>query len=639
MVFENPEDYRKHFSRLIMLERSEEMRAMREEILRLSGEERQATGRCVLDMSLSDKGPWLGGRRLVYLFRADMPETEIGPSDMVMVSRGRPLTEGIAGVILKRTGNGFVVVLDSPISWSKVRVDLLSNDITYERMLFALKNMEGGLFPLEFILGKSEPLIQEEAIRIPDHLNPSQAKALMLAMGSRPIFLIHGPFGTGKTLTLVEIIAKALERGERVLACGDSNVATDNLLEGLVKKGLEPLRIGHPAKVSPHLVSHSLDAMVEAHPEFGKCRKLWEAIEELKAEQSRYPRPDPGSRRGYTYREIERLAKHHKSGRGIPRERMKEMAEWVLIEKKITELRQEATEREGRIINEIISSARVICSTCSGAGSEFLEGEDFDLLVLDEATQATEPSALVPLIKARRAVLAGDHRQLPPTVISREAELGGLGLSFFERMIELHPEASTLLDIQYRMHPDIMEFPAKAFYAGKLRSAKGLEKMRLSDLLAIPARNPVLGDKPVFFVDTGGTHRERRRKGSPSRENPGEAEIVKGLVKELLALGLDPSEVGVIAPYEDQVKLLRGLLPDGVEVKTVDGFQGREKEVIILSLVRSNPKGKIGFLKDRRRLNVAITRARRKLIVIGDAGTLARDKVYRDFVGWARRIS
>ncbi|MGB9590387.1 MAG: AAA domain-containing protein, partial [Candidatus Hydrothermia bacterium] len=268
------------------------------------------------------------------------------------------------------------------------------------------------------------------------------------------------------------------------------------------------------------------------------------------------------------------------------------------------------------------------------AGSEFLEKEEFDLMVIDEATQATEPSTLIPLIKAKRAVLAGDHRQLPPTILSREAEKGGLGVSLFERMIGLHPEASALLDTQYRMHPDIMEFPAGTFYRGELRTADGLEKMKLSGLLAFPAENPVLDDRPVVFLDTGGRSREKRRRGSPSRHNPGEADAVRKLVKELLGLGLDPSQLGVIAPYDDQVKLLKEILPNGVEVRTVDGFQGREKEVIILSLVRSNQTGRIGFLNDRRRLNVAITRARRKLIVIGDGRTLSSDRVYKDFIGW-----
>jgi predicted DNA helicase len=636
-VFKDLEDYREHFSRLIALERAEEMRSQQEEIARLSGEARQALGRCVLDMRAEDRGPWLGGRRLVRLTRKEMPESEIGASDTVIVSRIHPLKDGVQGVVLERTGNGFVLVLDGPLphEWQKVRVDLISNDITYLRMLSALKRVSAGLFPPDFLLGKEKPAVRAENPCAPGYLNESQARALALAMGTRPMFLIHGPFGTGKTMTLVEVIECAVRRGERVLACGDSNVATDNLLEGLIKKGLEPVRIGHPAKVSPALVSRSLDALVEADPEYGACRELWDRIGLLREEQEKYPKPTSASTRGYTYDEIERMARHYKSGRGITRQRIREMAEWISLERRIRELREEAAKREERIIGRIISEARVICSTCSGAGSEFLEGEEFDLVVIDEATQATEPSALIPLIKARKAVLAGDHKQLPPTVLSREAEEGGLGISLFERMISLHPKASALLDTQYRMHPEIMGFPARVFYGGGLKSADGLEKMKLSELLAFPAENPALDDRPVVFLDTGGGSPERIRRGSPSRENPGEAEMVRGLVKELLGLGLDPSHLGVIAPYEDQVKLLREILPEGVEIRTVDGFQGREKEVIILSLVRSNPSGRIGFLKDRRRLNVAITRARRKLIVIGDSTTLSKDKVYKDFVEWA----
>ena len=635
-VFRNPEDYREHFSRLIALERAEEVQAQQDEMANLSGQARQDLGRCVLDMAASDKGPWIGGRRLISLRRAGMPENDIGPSDTVMLSRDHPLRDGIQGVVLEKTKGGFTVVLDAalPSGWRRVRLDLLSNDTTYTRMLSALKNAPAGLFPVDFLTGKEKPHIRPEKLSPPEHLNSSQTSALSLAMGSRPLFLIHGPFGTGKTLTLVEIIACAVRHGERVIVCGDSNVATDNLLEGLIRKGLEPVRIGHPAKVSPGLLSHCVDTLVEAHPEYGTCKQLWEMIGALRQEQERYPRPDPGTSRGYTYEDIERMGRHYKSGRGISRDRMREMAGWVSVERRIRELRDEASEREDRIINEIISGAQIICSTCSGAGSEFLEKEEFDLAVIDEATQATEPSALIPLVKARRAVLAGDHRQLPPTVVSREAEKGGLGLSLFERMIGLHPSASALLDTQYRMHPEIMEFPARAFYDGRLTAAPGLEKLRLSDLLAFPANDPILDDRPVVFLDTGGKFREKTRRGSASRENPGEAELVRDLVKKLLSLGLDHSQVGVIAPYDDQVKLLREILPGRVEARTVDGFQGREKEVIILSLVRSNPTGRIGFLNDRRRLNVAITRARRKLVVIGDTRTLSSDRVYKDFLDW-----
>ncbi|MGB9590288.1 MAG: AAA domain-containing protein, partial [Candidatus Hydrothermia bacterium] len=272
-VFKNPEDYREHFSRLVAIERAEELQAQQEEMASLSGQAREARGRCILDMIASDKGPWLGGRRLIKLRRHDIPENEIGPSDTVMISRDHPLRDGLQGIILEKTGSGFIVVLDAPLpaGWRRVRLDLLSNEITYARMLSALKNAPEGLFPMDFLLGKKSPVVRAERLSAPAYLNPSQAKALALAMGTRPVFLVHGPFGTGKTLTLVEIISFALRHGERVIACGDSNVATDNLLEGLMRKGFEPVRIGHPAKVSSGLISRCLDALVETHPEYGAC--------------------------------------------------------------------------------------------------------------------------------------------------------------------------------------------------------------------------------------------------------------------------------------------------------------------------------------------------------------------------------
>ena len=632
--FEHPDHYREHFFRLLELERREEMEAMEREMRSLSGPEREKIGHAVLKLKPTDRGPWIGGRRLYTLWRADPFETEIGPGDMVLVSLRHPLRDGIPGVVLERTRHTFQLVLDQrlPRAWRQVRLDLYVNDITFRRMAQALRNLELGAFDLPVLLGHKAPRIQSLALPVAGSLNASQREAVQKALGSWPLFLIHGPFGTGKTTTLAEVLRLAVDQGLRVLATADSNIAVDNLAEGALARDIPLVRIGHPAKMLPALREQSLDLQVERHPRYGLVRAHWKRIEELRQLQESYPRPTPARRRGLTYEQILRYGRHFKGSRGISREEMRRMARWVELEQQIRALRESAQKETDRIVKDLIGRAAVVFATCSGAGSEYLEQETFDLVVIDEATQATEPATLIPLLKAPRVVLAGDHRQLPPTVLSQEADALGLGFTLFERWITLYPQASELLQVQYRMHPDLMEFSNRRFYGGRLRAAPGLEHLRLSQLLDTPlSDHPVLNDRPLVFVHVSGAP-ERQRRGSTSRENLGQALWIQTWVDTLLKHGLAPEQVGVIAPYEDQVKLLRGLLPEDVEVKTVDGFQGREKEVIFLSLVRSNPQGEIGFLRDQRRLNVALTRARRKLVLVGDRTTLRQDPLYRDLL-------
>ncbi len=634
LKFESPDHYREHFFRLLELERQEEMEQMEREMRALSGPEREQLGRALLGLRPTDRGPWLGGRRLYTLWRAEELETEIGPGDMVLVSFRHPLRDGIPGVVLERARHTLQVVLDQrlPRAWRRVRLDLYVNDITFRRMAQALRQLELGAFDLSVLLGHHPPRVRRLPVETSGTLNEAQRKAVQRALGSWPVFLIHGPFGTGKTTTLVEILHLAVQQGWRVLATADSNIAVDNLAEGALAREIPLVRIGHPAKMLPALREQSLDLQVERHSRYGLVQAHWKRIEQLREEQQRYPRPTPARRRGLTYEQILRYGKHFKSSRGIPREEMRKMARWVELEMEIRALREAAQRETQRIVQDLIQRAAVVFATCSGAGSEFLENQRFDLVVIDEATQATEPATLIPLLKAPRVILAGDHRQLPPTVLSQAAEVMGLGFTLFERWITLFPKASELLNIQYRMHPAIMEFPNQRFYGGKLQAAPGLENLRLSQLLDRPlAHHPVLDDRPVVFAHVPGAP-EQQRRGSTSRENPGQALWIQSWVDLLLKHGLRAEHLGVIAPYEDQVKLLRGLLPEDVEVKTVDGFQGREKEVIFLSLVRSNPAGELGFLKDQRRLNVALTRARRKLVIVGDRHTLQHDPLYRDLL-------
>jgi predicted DNA helicase len=469
-------------------------------------------------------------------------------------------------------------------------------------------------------------------------LNEFQRRAVERSLREEDLFLIHGPPGTGKTTTLVASIEAHVREGMRVLACADSNVAVDNILERLVERGVRAVRVGNPVRVHEGLRGCTLEEVVRRDPRFKEVEELYRRIEELKERRSRFTQPLPKFRRGLEDSQILDYARRGISVRGLSPGLIRSMAGWIEISTRIKEIYEKARSLERSIVREVLSGAEVVCATNSAAGSEHLEGMGFDVVFIDEATQATEPSCLIPLVRGRKLVMAGDHKQLPPTVISVEA--GDLSLSLFERLMDLcGNEVSQMLRIQYRMNERIMEFPSRTFYGGLLIAHESVRHHTIADLgfdlskVRESLREVLAPENVVVFVGVRGG--EVQREGSTSYMNPKEAEVVEALVEDLLRGGLGKDHLGVISPYEDQVDLLAGMVP--VEVRTVDGFQGREKEVIVVSLVRSNPRRDIGFLKDYRRLNVALTRARRKLIVVGDPETLSADGVYRSFLEYVRR--
>ncbi len=473
-------------------------------------------------------------------------------------------------------------------------------------------------------------------------LNEYQRRAVERSLAAENIFLIHGPPGTGKTTTLVESIVRHVERGFKVLATADSNVATDNLLERLIDRGIRAVRVGNPVKVLSSVRKHSLDHLLEQEPRYHRAKKLYEEIEKIKKDQERFVRPEPRYRRGLSDQEI---MKHARTGtyiRGLHPKILRSMAKWLKLQEKIRALYEEARKEEEEAVKRILSRAQVVCCTNSTAGSEALQAFSFDLVAIDEATQATEPSCLVPLVKGKKLLMAGDHKQLPPTVLSPEAQ-EALSFTLFERMLSLYGERIyEMLRIQYRMNEKIMRFPSEEFYGGKLIAHESVAartlKLKESALQKFeePVRSILNPEKVIIFWNTEGT--EKRREGDTSYYNEREAHRVKLLAEALLEAGVRPQDIGIISPYDGQVRLLEQMLDfAGVEVKTVDGFQGREKEVIILSLVRANDKGEIGFLKDYRRLNVAITRARSKLVILGNEATLRADSVYRKLIDYIKR--
>jgi len=565
----------------------------------------------------------------MYLFRVTHPKagkSAIRVGDVVLVTpyNRDPLRVGKEATVHMKGKDFLILALSQRLRKGLYRVDLYVNDTTFRRMEEALDNLQPEL--LEILLKRRRPREGREAFpeKVAGRLNESQREALSKALGSE-FFLLHGPPGTGKTTTLSAIIHAFVEKGQKVLATADSNTAVDNLAEKLMERGLSVVRVGNPARVSKALLEQTLTYKLLHHPRAKALEGFSEAIAQLRERQASTLPPKPSVKRGLGKELIMKLAKANKGSRGVPASKIKAMAKWYAIQDEIAKLREEKERVEREIIKDIVEGADVVLSTNSGSYSEALEPFFFDVAVVDEATQATEPSTLMPLTKAQRWVMAGDHKQLPPTVISEDERLK---VSLFERLAYFAP--THMLTIQYRMNERLMAFPSRKFYNGRLKAHPSVRNIRLSDLISfssLPPKKAELWDEPLLFIPIRGQER-----GGVSKANEEEARAVFALVDVLLSLGLPPSAVGVITPYKEQRDLLAKLEEKGVEVNTVDGFQGREKEVIILSLVRANREGAIGFLRDERRLNVAITRAKRKLIILGHPPTLEKHPLYKELL-------
>nr|MDW8081930.1 IGHMBP2 family helicase [Candidatus Calescibacterium sp.] len=634
-------------------EREAAVLAMRREIALLSPEEREKRGRALLGLSGKYVGREVGGLHLVRFGRERaFGETEIRVGDVVLVSSGRnPLRTGIEGTVTEITSRSLVVAFsEAPPLWmykENIRVDLYVNDVAFRRMEEALSIVEGWerTHPLKSVLlGLGDvPKVRPCAVTFVDEgLNPSQQEAVQEALAAPVLFLVHGPPGTGKTRTIVEYIVQEVRRGHRVLATADSNTACDNILLGVARKNLKVVRVGHPARVEKELLAHALFVLAAEKPPYQEAMRLWEEIAVLKREQSRYLRPSPCWRRGLSDAEIRVAALEGKSLRGIPLDKIRSMGQYLLFSERIEELAERARTLESAAISQVLEEAEVVVTTNIGAGSDFLQGRVFDVVVIDEGSQATEPSALVALVRGKKLVMSGDHQQLPPTVLSLEAQ-PILSQTLFERLIRTYPQSVAFLNIQYRMHEDIMAFPNEAFYEGRLVAAPEVARRTLRTLGILPQETVrhflvVDPEKPLVFLDTAlcPDRLERRHPGSTSLWNPLEVELVTEIVGDFLALQVPPEWIGIITPYDDQVAEIAKRLP-GIRVSTVDGFQGQEREIIVLSLVRSNLSGEVGFLSDARRLNVAITRARAKLVVIGDSTTLSRDDLWKTFLDFVRK--
>ncbi|HNV87235.1 MAG TPA: AAA domain-containing protein, partial [Candidatus Omnitrophota bacterium] len=627
-------DLEKHFKTLaclLNLEEKEEQEEFRSEFQNKSPSEREEAGRALLRLNLVDTHFNPAGHRLLTFRYADsrpLPIYSLDTGDVVTL-REDPFLEHdkqTGGIVYEKEEKEITVAFSRELpEWLDERklysLNLSRNQTTYRRMSETLDRVllaENSrlAYLRNVLLGIRKPLlgdpVKTDALTFFNpSLNDSQKKAVITALEAMDVALIHGPPGTGKTTVLVEVVLQGLSRRKKILVSAPSNAACDHLVACLARSGAPVLRMGHPARMAKHLREYSLDFKLARHP-YAKM------IDELEFRLS----------------ECSKKRERHRTRRVLGREARDQMYE------EVRDLRKEVRTLKNEIFSQVWNESDVVIATHTSAGDPMLERKGFDWVILDEATQAIEPNSWIPILRAgEKIIFAGDHCQLPATVRSREAETGGLGISLFERLEEsLGAESKAMLTVQYRMHEHIMNFSSRKFYGGKLIADLSVKTHVLSDLSGI-SRCPAT-EKPLLFLDTAGKgFEEKVETGSESRYNPDEARLVFGEFKEFLRAGVPPREVAVISPYRAQVKLIADLLqcPEA-EIDSVDAFQGREKEAVILSLVRSNLEGEMGFLTDIRRMNVAITRARRRLTVIGDSATLSAIPFYREFIQYAESV-
>ena len=552
----------------------------------------------------------------VVFFKAEAPAGDLKQASGIRFFN-------FTGAISYVDGNRMVVAipeghtLELQNAEAPVGVQLFFDETSYRIMFDALErviNAKGNRMAYLRDLFYSHQPAQTytfESMRFP-WLNTSQERAVNDVLRAKDVRVLHGPPGTGKTTTLVEAINETLKRETQVLVCAQSNTAVDWISEKLVDCGIPVLRIGNPTRVNDKMLSFTYERRFADHPDYPKLWQVRRTIREMRR------------------RRREKVEHFHQ---------------------KLDRLKELAVELEVRINADIFGQVRVIASTLVGAGNKLLDGKRFGTLFIDEAAQALEAACWIPIRRASRVIFAGDHCQLPPTVKSLEALKGGLGKTLMERIVENKPECVSLLQVQYRMNDEIMQFSSDYFYHGQMKSAPEVAHRLIHE-----------GDAPILWFDTstiklGEDERDNFKEQfigeSFGRVNKGEADLTLSLLQIYFQrIGKqrildDRIDVGIISPYRAQVQYLKRLIRKRaffkpfkhlISVNTVDGFQGQERDVILISLVRANDKGQIGFLRDLRRMNVAITRARMKLFILGDATTMTRHPFDRRLYEYIRHV-
>lgn len=607
---------------LLRLERQADLEQYRQKVLLRSLSQRTKEGTTWYPVSLKRHYIGTGERPIIEIERTnhlDQPHAFQSGKLVSLFSNatGKPESEHMNGVINYVRENTMVVTLnaDDHPDWLEdgmLGIDVMFDEMSYREMEFALKEVikaEGNRVELlkKVLLGSDKAGMQPRSFHFEglNVLNDSQVEALKKTLQAQDVAFIHGPPGTGKTTTLVQVIRHTIKEEKQVLVSAPSNAAIDLLVDKLSEQGLNVLRIGHPARVTEQSLSKTLDARIASHPSYQELRALRKKMEQVRSTAMKY-------KRNFGWQE-------------------KEQRRLLLQEAKA--LKSDADTLEFYIVNDLLQNAQAICCTLVGSSHPVLRGKKFRTAFIDEAAQALEPACWIPLLRAERVVFAGDHQQLPPTIKSVEASREGLARTLFEKGIEKQPHCASMLEVQYRMHEQIMRFSSDYFYNGRLVAHESVRAALLRP-----------GQTPMEFIDTAGCgYNETQDPETLSRLNEEEARLLIHLVEMLVeeigssAWVDEQLTLGIITPYRAQVDHLQKLAEASpilaplhalITINTVDAFQGQERDAIAISFVRSNDKGEVGFLGDIRRTNVAMTRARKKLIMTGDSATLGSHPFY-----------
>lgn len=617
-----------HTLNLIKLERAADLEQYRQKVLLTPLHRKTKEGICWYPVKLRRDYIGTGERLIIEVERiAALDQKHVFQSGKAVSvfsnANQKPEKNNFGGVINYVRDNTMVITLniDELPAWvdhGHLGVDVMFDEMSYREMELAMKTVmkaEGTRLAelREILLGNGKITFNEiGSAELPDVLNESQQKALQHILACNDIGIIHGPPGTGKTTTLVQAIKKTVQKEKQVLVCTPSNASIDLLVDKLSMEGLSVVRIGHPARVTEQSLSKTMDAQIATHANYKELRMMRKKMEQLRGMAARF-------KRNFGYKEKE---------------------ERRLLRQEANMLKADADVLEFYIINDILMRTEVITCTLVGASHPTLRGKKYKTVFIDEAAQALEPACWIPIIRAERVIFAGDHFQLPPTIKSREAAQQGLAETLFEKCISSHPQTAKILKEQYRMHEDIMQFPSQYFYRNQLIAHSSVKYHQLP------------GETPVSFFDTAGCgYFEKQDEETLSRYNKEEASLLIRILERLAdQIGVqhwinEGYTLGIITPYSAQVEVLYKLsekssslseLANLTTINTVDAFQGQERDIIALSLVRSNEQGEIGFLNDIRRTNVAMTRARKKLIIIGDSGTLSTNPFYDELVSYVQ---
>lgn len=620
-----------HLANLLKKEKEEDLKQYRQQIANTSIAERRKNGVCWYPVSI-EKTNFTSTEHLILRVSRNRNHTEqhlFQSGKMINLfttaSDSSDDSENINGVVNQVNDYEMLITLHTDIipEWTrsgKLGIQLLFDENSYLEMEKSihqlLHNPSERIIELAHILlSKSEAVFNDcEPVKYSE-LNENQNLAINNINTARDLAIIHGPPGTGKTTTLLYSIIHTLKSENQVLVCAPSNAAVDLIAEKLIESKVDVIRIGHPARVTKDIMNNTLDAKITLH-------KQYKELKTLKKNANEY----------YS------LGRKYKRNFG-PEER--EQRKLLIAEAK--QMKAEAKMLSNYIKDDILNKSRVICTTLIGANNPALKNFHFSSVFIDEAAQGLEPACWVPVLKANRVIFAGDHCQLPPTIKSYEAAKAGLNITLFEKAIQRN-QVDILLNEQYRMNRDIMEFPSRHFYASKLIANKEVKEWNIFP-----------DDKPVEFIDTAGCgFFEETNPETKSSQNPEEMQLLYKHLQQYLdcarSMKMEDSiaNIGIISPYKAQVNLLKENLPDvlatypefcnRITVNTIDSFQGQERDIIYISLVRSNENSEIGFLSDIRRMNVAMTRAKKKLVIIGDSGTIGNYPFYSTFLDYINEI-